>query len=39
MGVSMDDDLKPVLKFNREFRMNYPVAVGDQELASRYGGS
>jgi cytochrome c biogenesis protein CcmG/thiol:disulfide interchange protein DsbE len=38
IGVSMDDDLEPVQKFSREFRMNYPVAVGTQELASRYGG-
>ena len=38
IGVSMDDDVQPVQKFSREFRMNYPVAVGTQELASRYGG-
>lgn len=38
IGVSMDDDVKPVLKFDREFRMNYPVALASQELASQYGG-
>ncbi len=38
IGVSMDDDLGPVQKFSREFNMNYPVALGTQELASRYGG-
>lgn len=38
IGVSMDDDVQPVQKFSREFRMNYPVAVGTQELAARYGG-
>lgn len=38
IGVSMDDYLEPVQKFSREFRINYPVAVGTQELASQYGG-
>ncbi len=38
VGVSMDDNLEPVQKFTREFRVNYPVALGTQELAFRYGG-
>ncbi len=38
IGVSMDDDVRPVQKFSRELRINYPVVVGTQEVASRYGG-
>jgi peroxiredoxin len=38
IGVSMDDSPEPVQRFNREFRMNYPVAVGTQDIASQYGG-
>lgn len=38
IGVSMDDDIDPVQKFSREFRMNYPVALGTQEVAASYGG-
>jgi len=38
IGVSMDDSAGPVQKFNREFGINYPVALGNQEVASRYGG-
>lgn len=38
IGVSMDDGPGPAQKFNREFPMNYPVALGDQEVATRYGG-
>jgi thiol-disulfide isomerase/thioredoxin len=38
IGVSMDDDIRPVEKFSREIRMNYPVVMGTQELTSRYGG-
>jgi cytochrome c biogenesis protein CcmG, thiol:disulfide interchange protein DsbE len=38
IGVSMDGDVQPVQRFSRKFRMNYPVMMGNQELASRYGG-
>jgi peroxiredoxin len=38
IGVSMDDSPEPVQKFSREFRMNYPVAIGTQGIASQYGG-
>jgi hypothetical protein len=34
----MDDSPEPVKKFVRKFRMNYPVAIGTQEVASQYGG-
>lgn len=38
VGISMDDDEKPVRAFQQEFRMNYPVAVGTTQLAEQYGG-
>jgi peroxiredoxin len=38
LGLSMDDSPEPVKKFVRKFRMNYPVAIGTQEVASQYGG-
>lgn len=38
IGVSMDDDAKPVHEFARQFKLNYPVALGDDKLAQRYGG-
>ncbi len=38
IGISLDDDPKPVLEFYRRFKMNYPVAVGDAAVAERYGG-
>jgi thiol-disulfide isomerase/thioredoxin len=38
IGVSMDDDLKPVPAFYKEYQMNYPVALGNDKLASAYGG-
>jgi len=38
IGISMDDSPEPVVEFYREFKMNYPVAVGDAKLGERYGG-
>jgi len=38
IGISMDDDAKPVQEFYREFKMNYPVALGTAKLADAYGG-
>jgi cytochrome c biogenesis protein CcmG, thiol:disulfide interchange protein DsbE len=38
IGVSMDDDLKPVGPFYKEYKMNYPVALGNDKLAQAYGG-
>jgi cytochrome c biogenesis protein CcmG/thiol:disulfide interchange protein DsbE len=38
IGISLDDDAKPVRAFYEQFKMNYPVAVGDARLAERYGG-
>lgn len=38
LGISLDDDAAPVRKFRDEFRVNYPLAVGDAKLAESYGG-
>jgi cytochrome c biogenesis protein CcmG/thiol:disulfide interchange protein DsbE len=38
IGISMDDDEKPVRAFQQQFKMNYPVAVGTTSLAEQYGG-
>jgi len=38
LGISLDDSADPVRPFYTEFKMNYPVAVGDSALAQRYGG-
>ena len=38
IGISMDDDEKPVRDFQQQFKMNYPVAVGTSQLAEQYGG-
>jgi peroxiredoxin len=38
IGISMDDDAKPVREFYRKFKMNYPVALGDEKTAEAYGG-
>jgi peroxiredoxin len=38
LGVSLDDDATPVRSFYDQFKMNYPVAVGDATLAEQFGG-
>jgi thiol-disulfide isomerase/thioredoxin len=38
IGISMDDSADPVKEFYTQFKMNYPVAVGDEKLAELYGG-
>jgi cytochrome c biogenesis protein CcmG/thiol:disulfide interchange protein DsbE len=38
IGISMDDDAKPVREFYQQHQLNYPVAVGDDKLADRFGG-
>ena len=38
IGISLDDDPKLVRAFCEQFRMNYPVALGDAKLAEQYGG-
>jgi peroxiredoxin len=38
IGVSMDDDAKPVREYYEKYKLNYPVALGDDKLAERFGG-
>jgi cytochrome c biogenesis protein CcmG/thiol:disulfide interchange protein DsbE len=38
IGISMDDEDKPVRDFQQKYKMNYPVARGTPELAGQYGG-
>jgi thiol-disulfide isomerase/thioredoxin len=38
LGISMDDGPRPVREFYEQFRMNYPVAMGNAKLAERFGG-
>ncbi len=38
IGISMDDTIDPVRKFYQQFRMNYPVVMGNAEIGERYGG-
>ncbi len=38
VGISLDDSADPVHTFYKEFKINYPVAVGDAALATKYGG-
>jgi thiol-disulfide isomerase/thioredoxin len=38
IGISMDDEPGPVVEFYKEFKMNYPVAVGNPRVGELYGG-
>src|SRR3954454_21216880 len=38
IGISMDDPEPVLRKFYDEAKMNYPVVVGNQQLAEAYGG-
>ena len=38
IGVSMDDGPEPVRDFYRQFKMNYPVVMGDAKTGELYGG-
>lgn len=38
IGISMDDGPEVVREFYKEFKMNYPVALGDEKLEELYGG-
>jgi thiol-disulfide isomerase/thioredoxin len=38
IGISLDDQTNPVRVFYEQFKMNYPVTIGDANLAERYGG-
>ena len=38
IGVSMDDGPEPVHDFYRQFKMNYPVVMGNAKIGELYGG-
>ena len=38
IGVATDNSPEPVREFYREFRMNYPVVMGDERITELYGG-
>ncbi len=38
IGISMDDGPKPVREFYQQFKMSYPVALGNEKVAEAYGG-
>lgn len=38
VGISMDDDEPSVRQFQQQYKMNYPVAIGNPKLADQYGG-
>lgn len=38
IGISLDDGPEVVREFYRQFKMNYPVALGDDKLGELYGG-
>ncbi len=38
IGISMDDDVQPVLAFYKQFDLNYRVAMGNERLGELYGG-
>jgi cytochrome c biogenesis protein CcmG/thiol:disulfide interchange protein DsbE len=38
IGISMDDDLALARRITTKFRLNYPVAMGDEKLGQLYGG-
>lgn len=37
LGISMDDSPDPVREFYKQFKMNYPVGMGNDELVQVYG--
>jgi thiol-disulfide isomerase/thioredoxin len=38
IGVSMDDDAAPVREFYTQFKVNYPVVMGNAKTGELYGG-
>ncbi len=38
IGVSMDDSADPVPAFYKQFKMNYPVVMGNAQIGEEYGG-
>jgi cytochrome c biogenesis protein CcmG, thiol:disulfide interchange protein DsbE len=38
IGISMDDGPEPVRDFYQQFKMNYPVVMGNAKMGELYGG-
>ena len=38
IGISMDDEAGPARRLYKRLNLNYPVAMGDEELGMLYGG-
>lgn len=38
VGISMDDEAAPARRLAAKLKLNYPVAMGNAELGTRYGG-
>jgi cytochrome c biogenesis protein CcmG, thiol:disulfide interchange protein DsbE len=38
IGISIDDSPEPVRQFQQQFRMNYPIVMGNAKVAELYGG-
>jgi cytochrome c biogenesis protein CcmG/thiol:disulfide interchange protein DsbE len=38
IGISMEDNEGALRDFYRKFKMNYPVIIGNQQVAQEYGG-
>lgn len=38
IGISMDDSPEPVRPFYQQFKMNYPVVMGNAKIGDLYGG-
>lgn len=38
LGVSMDDSPDPVPAFYKQFKMNYPIVMGNAKIGEQYGG-
>ena len=38
IGISMDDDPSAVRNLYKKLKLNYPVAIGDEQLGRLYGG-
>lgn len=38
VGISLDDDAKPVHPFIKEQGINYPIAMGDEDIVKAFGG-
>lgn len=38
IGISMDDKEAALREFYRKYKMNYPVIIGNQNIAQEYGG-